>query len=105
MVLGIPSNDFGAQEPGTDADIRKFCTDNYKVTFPLMSKVKVQGEEADPLYKYLTTESPKPGRITWNFEKFLIGRDGKVIDRFAPKLNPSDPTVVKSLETALQAKP
>ena len=105
VVVGVPCNDFGAQEPGTDIEIRKFCTDRFKVTFPLMSKVRVQGEQADPLYKYLTVDSPKPGKITWNFEKFLIGRDGKVVDRFAPKVKPDDAETVKAVEDALKAKP
>jgi len=104
VVLGIPCNDFGGQEPGNDADIKTFCTTKYKVTFPLLAKVHVQGEEIAPLYKYLTADSPKPGKITWNFEKFLVGRDGALAERFAPKTKPDDPAVVKAVEAALQAK-
>ncbi|MBI3832053.1 MAG: glutathione peroxidase [Planctomycetes bacterium] len=104
VVIGVPCNDFGGQEPGSDLDVKKFCTDNYKVTFLLLSKVKVQGAEAAPLYKYLTESSPKPGKITWNFEKFLIGRNGQVANRFTPKTKPDDATVVKDIEAELKAK-
>jgi len=104
VIIGVPANDFGAQEPGSDADIKKFCTDNYKVSFPLLAKVHVVGDEITPLYKFLTVDSPKKGKVTWNFEKFLIAKDGSVADRFAPGTKPDDPKVVKAIETALDAK-
>jgi glutathione peroxidase len=103
VVLGVPANDFGAQEPGTEAEIRQFCTTNYRVTFPLLAKVSVKGASICPLYQYLTTQSPKPGEIGWNFAKFLIGRDGQVVDRFDPQAAPDAPPVVAAIEKALGA--
>jgi glutathione peroxidase len=103
VVVGVPANDFGAQEPGTEAEISQFCTTNYKVTFPLLAKVSVKGAAICPLYKYLTTESPKPGEIGWNFAKFLIGRDGQVVDRFDPQAAPDAAPVVAAIEKALGA--
>ncbi len=106
-VLGFPCNQFRQQEPGTEAQIRQFCTENYGVTFDLFAKVEVNGEGACPLYKYLTaleTKPKGPGDISWNFEKFLIGRDGKVVARFAPTIKPDDPDVVKAIEAELAKK-
>jgi glutathione peroxidase len=85
VVLGVPANNFGKQEPGTNDEIKQFCTATYNVKFPMLAKVSVKGDDICPLYSYLTTKSPKPGDITWNFAKFLIGRTGVVIDRFDPK--------------------
>src|SRR5947209_10402568 len=82
VIVGIPANEFGGQEPGTNEEIEKFCTSKYSVKFPMMSKIVVKGEGIDPLYKYLTsldTAPAKKGDITWNFEKFLVGKDGKVV--------------------------
>ena len=104
VILGFPCNDFGAQEPGTDKEILQFCSSKFHVTFPLMSKIKVQGAEADPLYKYLTQSSAKPGKIEWNFTKFLIGRDGQIINRYPSKIKPDDPLPTTEIETALAAK-
>jgi glutathione peroxidase len=92
-VLGFPSNQFGEQEPGPDTEIAEFCEMNFGVTFPLFSKIDVNGDNAHPLYKYLTSE--KKGllgseAIKWNFTKFLVGKDGKVIDRYAPTTKPED---------------
>ena len=101
VVLAVPANEFGKQEPGSDADIAQFCTSKYHVTFPLMSKIVVKGEGIHPLYEWLTTKSLKPGAITWNFAKFLIGRDGSVIDRFDPKTKPDDAKVTAAIESAL----
>lgn len=101
IVLGFPSNDFGMQEPGTEADIKAFCTDNYKVTFPLFSKIAVKGEEQVPFYKFLTskeTNEKHAGEIKWNFEKFLINRKGEVVARFPSKVKPTDPEFVKVVE-------
>lgn len=103
VVIGIPANEFGGQEPGTNEEIAKFCTDNYSVTFPLMSKVVVKGKGIDPLYESLTAKSAKfPGEITWNFEKFLIGKDGEVAARFAPKVAPTDEKLVAAVEAELK---
>lgn len=106
-ILGFPANEFGKQEPGSDAEIQEFCQQNYGVKFDMFSKVVVKGEGQCPLYKYLTSKDtdPKfPGDITWNFEKFLIGRDGEIVQRFAPKVTPDSPEVVSAIETEL-AKP
>jgi glutathione peroxidase len=103
-VLGFPSNQFGEQEPGLDSEIAEFCEMNFGVTFPLFSKIDVNGEQAHPLYKYLT--STKKGllgseAIKWNFTKFLVGKDGKVIDRYAPTTKPED--LSKDIDRALAA--
>ena len=106
-ILGFPCNQFGKQEPGTELEIAKFCESNYKVKFDMFSKVEVNGEEATPLYKYLTAVDSKPtgkGKISWNFEKFLVGRDGKVIKRFDPKTKPDDPEVIEAIESELGKK-
>lgn len=103
-VLGFPCNDFGAQEPGTESEIQQFCSTKYDVTFPMFSKVHVNGAERAPLYTYLTSEqaAPKgPGDVTWNFEKFLIGKDGRVLARFAPNVTPLDPEITGAIEKAL----
>lgn len=104
VVLGFPCNQFGSQEPGTEADIKQFCSTKYKVTFPMFSKVDVNGADAAPFYKYLTAQDTSPvgnGKISWNFEKFLVGRDGQVIHRFSPRVSPSDAELVKAIEAAL----
>ena len=107
VVLGVPANEFGKQEPGSDEDIAKFCDSKYHVTFPMMSKVVVKGDGITPLYEYLTAQQTAPvkaGPISWNFEKFLIGRDGKVAGRFAPKTKPEDETLLKAVQTELGKK-
>ena len=99
VVMGFPSNVFMGQEPGTAEEIRTFCSTNYKVTFPLFAKVKVKGDGKDGLYAWLTgggLEEP-----TWNFTKYLVGRDGKVIARFGPKTAPDDPDLRAAIEKAL----
>ncbi len=103
-IIGVPANEFGAQEPGSNDEILKFCTSTYHVTFPMMSKVVVKGDGIDPLYQYLTKESPKPGDIKWNFAKFLVNRKGEVVDRFEPGLKPEDPKLVTAVEKALAEK-
>jgi glutathione peroxidase len=104
-VLGFPCNDFGAQEPGSNADIKEFCTQEYAVTFPMFDKVHVKGANQHPLYKELSgKESPFPGDVKWNFGKFLIGRDGKLIKRFEPGVKPENPQVTAAIEAALAAK-
>ena len=104
VVIGIPSNDFLSQEPGTDSDIKEFCQRNFGVTFPLMAKLDVKGDTQAPLYRYLTVESPLPGKITWNFNKFLIGRDGKLVSRYGSGTTPEDAELVKAIEAALAAQ-
>jgi glutathione peroxidase len=104
-VVGIPCNDFGSQEPGSSEEIRKFCTDNYKVTFPLTEKVHVKGAEQHPLYARLTGQGAEfPGDIKWNFGKFLIGRDGKVLKRYDSGAKPESEELTKAIEAALAAK-
>jgi glutathione peroxidase len=121
-VLGFPANNFGAQEPGTDAEIAEFCTTKFSVAFPMFSKISVVGEDQHPLYKELTHAVPRaegepdsfrerlrgfgmtPNEdpdVLWNFEKFLVGRDGKVVTRFAPTVAPDDPLVLGAIEAAL----
>ena len=99
VVVGIPANNFGAQEPGTDAEIKTFCTRTYNVTFPMMSKVSVKGDDKTPLYGYLTDANG--GDIRWNFTKFLVGKDGKVLERFESKVTPDSPELAGAVEKAL----
>jgi len=101
VVIGVPCNQFGAQEPGTEAEIKQFCDSKYKVTFPMMSKVDVNGAKEDPLYKYLKSNSDKKDPISWNFEKFLIGRNGEIVARFPTGTKPDAPEVVKAIEAEL----
>lgn len=108
VVLGFPSNQFGAQEPGTADEIREFCSTKYKVTFPLFAKIDVNGEQASPFYKHLVAVETKPkgpGKIGWNFEKFVIGRNGAVVARFEPRTKPDDAKLVALLEAELAKKP
>jgi len=103
-VLGFPCNQFRDQEPGTADEIREFCRVNYGVTFDLFAKIDVNGDEACDFYKYLTrqkTEPEGPGKIRWNFEKFVIGRDGRVVARFAPRTKPDDPEILEVIEAEL----
>jgi glutathione peroxidase len=107
VVLGFPCNQFGKQEPGTEAEIAEFCSETYKVKFPLFSKINVNGTEAAPLYKYLTSLDTKPqgkGKISWNFEKFVVGRGGEVVARFAPNVEPDSPEVLKVIDAELAKK-
>jgi glutathione peroxidase len=101
-VLGVPSNDFMGQEPGTNEEIKTFCESNYHVTFPLFSKVKVKGSEKHPLYGWLTKEK---GKVSWNFNKFLIGRDGRVLDKFGSMTKPLSDEMVGAITSALAQKP
>jgi len=105
VVLGFPCNQFGGQEPGTEADIKTFCTGKYNVSFPMFSKLEVNGKNHHPLYEALTgKDSPFPGKIGWNFTKFVIGRDGKIVNRFSSSVKPSSPEVTAAIEKALAAK-
>jgi glutathione peroxidase len=104
VVLGFPCNQFGGQEPGTDAEIKQFCSSKYSVTFPMFDKIEVNGANRHPLYVTLAgPESPYPGDINWNFTKFLIGRDGKILKRFESKVTPNSPEVTSAIEGALGA--
>lgn len=105
VICGFPCNQFGGQEPGTEADIKQFCPSKYEVTFPMFSKLEVNGDHRHPLYNLLAgKDSPFPGNIHWNFTKFLVGRDGKIIGRFDSKVKPDSSEAVKVIETALAAK-
>jgi glutathione peroxidase len=103
-VLGFPCNQFGGQEPGTEAEIGAFCSSKYDVTFPLFSKLEVNGNGRHPLYAWLTAQptAPEgPGDVSWNFGKFLIARDGNISARFSPKTAPTDAKLVEAIEAAL----
>ena len=105
VVLGFPCNQFGGQEPGSDAEIKQFCTSKYNVTFPMFDKLEVNGSSRHPLYVALAGEgSPFPGNIKWNFTKFLVGRDGKILKRFESKVKPDSAEVTAAIETALAGK-
>lgn len=104
VVLGFPCNQFGGQEPGSEADIKTFCSTKYNVDFPMFSKVDVNGDDAAPIYKYLTAKDAKPagdGPISWNFEKFLVGRDGQLVSRFSPRTAPDDAELVSAIKAEL----
>lgn len=98
VLLGFPANNFGRQEPGTNAEIKEFCTRKYDVTFPMYGKVSVMGSDQTPLYSYLTQSA---GDVKWNFTKFLIGKDGKVIRKFDSPVKPDSPELVSAIEQAL----
>ena len=101
-VVGFPCNQFGAQEPGTEAEIQTFCSTNYGVTFPMSAKLEVNGTGRHPLYAWLTDPANGyPGDIQWNFEKFLIGRDGRVLKRYAPTVKPRDNGLMQDIADAL----
>jgi glutathione peroxidase len=102
VVVGFPCNQFGAQEPGTAAEIRDFCSLNFDVTFPLAAKIDVKGAHRHPLYAWLTAkENGFPGEIGWNFEKFLITRDGRLVNRYPSAAKPTDPTFLQDLADVL----
>lgn len=103
-ILGFPCNQFGRQEPGTEAQIKKFCESKYGVEFDMFAKVDVKGSKQCDLYSYLTKNSKKTGDVRWNFEKFLIGKDGKIIDRFSSRVAPNSKKLINAVETALKAK-
>ena len=101
-VLGLPCNQFAGQEPGSEKEIQDFCSLNYGVSFPLAGKLEVNGAQRHSLYRLLAGEGAEfPGDISWNFEKFLVGKDGRVLARFSPRTAPDDPTVVQAIEKAL----
>ena len=105
IIVGIPANNFAGQEPGTNAEIKTFCRNKYNVSFPMMSKVSVLGEDKTPLYVFLTDKSVNPqigGDIKWNFTKFLFDRNGKPVARFEPAVTPDSPQVTAAVESALK---
>ena len=99
VIIGVPANNFGGQEPGTNEDIKQFCSRKYSVTFPIMAKVSVKGEDKTPLYQYLTSTG---GEVKWNFTKFLVGKDGKAIQRFESGVSPDSPELAAAIEKALR---
>ncbi len=104
VVLGFPANSFGAQEPGTNAEIKQFCAQNYGISFPLFGKISVKGDDQHPLYSFLTAKETNPqfgGEIEWNFTKFLIDHTGKIVARFEPRIKPDSPEVTATIEKAL----
>jgi glutathione peroxidase len=101
VIVGFPANNFKGQEPGTNEEIKAFCTGKYNVSFPMMSKISVKGEDIHPLYKQLTDAK---GQVTWNFNKFLIGRDGKLIEHFDSKVKPDDAKLTGAIDKALAAQ-
>jgi glutathione peroxidase len=108
VILGFPANDFLGQEPGTEGEIKSFCTLTYGVTFPMFAKIAVKGAQIHPLYAFLTSKETNPGfggAITWNFNKFLVGRDGTVVGRFGSRTRPDDKDLVAAVERALAAQP
>jgi glutathione peroxidase len=105
VILGFPANNFGSQEPGTNEEIKQFCSRKYDVTFPMYAKISVKGDDQAPLYQFLTDTGTHPntgGEIKWNFTKFLAGRDGKILARFEPKVTPDSPEVIAAIEKALE---
>ena len=104
VIVGVPANNFGAQEPGSNQEIKTFCSSKYHVTFPMMAKVSVKGDDICPLYKFLTSKDTDPnfaGAITWNFEKFLLNKKGEVVARFNPRITPEDKKVTDAIEAEL----
>ena len=107
VIIGVPANEFGGQEPGTDAEIAKFCSTEYNVTFPMLSKVVVKGKGQTPLYQHLTSKETNPkfsGEIQWNFTKFLISRTGEIVNRFEPRVSPESAEMKKAIEAELEKK-
>lgn len=100
-ILAFPANNFGAQEPGSDEEIKSFCTINYDVTFDLFSKISVRGDDQHPLYRYITKDSPFPGEVKWNFQKYLVDKNGSVVAMFPTRTKPTDPILTDKLESLL----
>lgn len=101
VVIGFPANNFGGQEPGSNEEILNFCTSKFDVTFPMMAKVSVKGNDKHPLFSYLTENSDIKGEIEWNFSKFLIDRDGKLVKRFEPKIDPLSKEITDAIKQLL----
>jgi len=107
VILGFPANNFMSQEPGSNQEIKQFCTLNYGVTFPMFAKISVRGKDIHPLYEFLIGKKTNPkfaGRITWNFNKFLLNRKGECINRYKSKIKPRNPELIEALENALKEK-
>ncbi len=100
-ILAFPANNFGQQEPGTNQEIKSFCFTKYSLTFPLFSKISVKGDDKHPLYRYLTEQSPFPGEVEWNFQKYLIDRSGNVVARYHHRTKPLADEIVRGVEAAL----
>jgi glutathione peroxidase len=102
MILGFPANNFGAQEPGTDQEIKTFCSTTYGVTFDMFSKISVKGEDQHPLYRLITSDSTYGGDIKWNFQKYLVDREGKIAGKYLSKVTPMSEVLTSAIEKALQ---
>ncbi len=102
VILGFPANNFGAQEPGTDQEIKTFCSTTYDVTFDLFSKISVKGEDQHPLYKLITSDSSYGGDVKWNFQKYLVDRKGKIVGKYLPKMQPMSEELTSAIEKALK---
>ena len=103
-ILAFPANNFGQQEPGTNEEIKTFCYTKYSLSFPLFSKISVTGNDKHPLYRYLTEQSPVPGEVEWNFQKYLVDRSGKIVARYHHRTKPFSPEIVQDVERALAAR-
>jgi glutathione peroxidase len=103
-ILAFPANNFGQQEPGTNEEIKTFCHTKYSLSFPLFSKISVNGDNKHPLYRYLTEQSPFPGEVEWNFQKYLVDRSGKIVARYHHRTKPLAPEVVQDVERVLAAR-
>lgn len=103
-ILAFPANNFGQQEPGSNEEIKSFCFSKYSLTFPLFSKISVKGSDKHPLYQYLTEQSPFPGEVEWNFQKYLVDRSGNIVGRFHHRTKPLAPEIVKEVERVLATK-
>jgi glutathione peroxidase len=104
MILAFPANNFGSQEPGTNSEIKSFCSTKYHTTFDLFSKISVKGDDQHPLYKYITQDSPFKGDIKWNFQKYLVDRSGKIVSRFMSAVDPMSKDVTENVEKLLAEK-
>jgi len=104
-ILAFPANNFRNQEPGTNKQIKAFCKFSFRISFPLFSKISVKGEDIHPLYDYLVNRSQQPGAIRWNFDKFLVNPEGKVIARFLPHIDPMDPQIITAISRNLPGAP
>ncbi|HUI10015.1 MAG TPA: glutathione peroxidase [Bacteroidota bacterium] len=102
VILGFPANNFGEQEPGTDPEIKKFCTSTYGVTFDMFSKISVMGSDQHPLYKFITSDPVYGGDVKWNFQKYLVNRDGKIIGKYFSRVTPLSPELTGAIEGALK---
>jgi glutathione peroxidase len=102
VILGFPANNFGQQEPGSDQEIKTFCDTKYNVTFDLFSKISVKGDDQHPLYQYITMDSPFPGDVKWNFQKYLVDKKGNIVAKYPSKVKPTDKEVIQQIESLLK---